>query len=845
MRSLASDTPLMRQYHAIRAQHPDAVLFFRLGDFYEMFDSDALHVSTLLGLTLTKRNGTPMCGVPVHTARTHIARLLKHGKKVALCEQVSHPVPGELTQRKVIEIISPGTAVEDDFLSQGFSQYLATVCASDATVAFSYLEVSTGAFFITSFPRAEAADALQKEFGRVQPSEVLLSASVLRSLPELAAILSLYPRLVRTTGADALFNPEHTKNRLHHCFRTRNLDCLTLLPHSPDLAAAGALIAYLEETTRHPLSHVSAITRYHIHDFVEIDDATRKNLEILQNLHDSTHAHSLFETLNYTHTAMGTRLLRYWLHHPLRSQEEIQKRLSAVVFFHHRPHILKTLRATLSCVRDVERLVARVALEKAHGRDLLALKESLRAILTFRSLERESPFPPDLLPSEGDTPVLQELYGLLEQSIKEDCPVTLSDGNLIKRGFSASLDELHRVRDNANEILKQYLAEERERTGIGTLKMKYNRMLGHFLEVSKGHLSAVPAHFIRRRSLSNADRFTTEQLSELEAKLARAREGLVSFEQELFADIRRTVCSHTQLLRTNAARVAQLDVLQSFAHAALQHGWSQPVFIKDGALRITGGRHPVVELHLPSGEFVPNDLTLSSSEHAVLPRFALITGPNMAGKSTFLRQTALICLIAQVGSFVPAEKAELTPVDRIFCRVGAADNLARGESTFLVEMSETAHILRAATRDSLVIMDEVGRGTATEDGLSIAQAVSEYLLHHVRAKTLFATHYHELSRLAHPQLEHLKLDVLETDNTIVFLKKVTPGSCGSSYGIYVARLAGLPESVLARACELLKQLQQRAGSAPRASAAHEADAVAQTEAVHAHKAASKDRKSVV
>lgn len=816
---------MMQQYLSMKEQHKDAVLFFRLGDFYEMFDDDAIEVSKLLNLTLTQRTGSPMCGIPYHASRIYIARLLRAGKKIAICEQVSDVVPGELTERKITEVITPGTAIGEDFLEQGQNNYLAAVyCtpkeitrdgATDVFVGFAYIDVSTGEFFATSFPRAAFNEQFKKELGRIQPREILIQISLAETLPTVKALCGEYPQMLQNLYPDWHFSAATAEKRLCACFGTETLKAFSLTAASPELPPAGLLLQYLDQTTGAALPHITGIKVYRDYDFVMMDDATRKNLELLQNLHDNTDAFTLFETVNHTKTAMGTRLLRQWLYRPLRTAAEINARLDKTVTLHRKEKTLATVRNILSEVLDIHRLTGRVAMQRAHGKDLLAIKQSLKACISLSKLSKNEGLFFLQLPQEQHDD-MERLYTLIDTSIAEDCPIVLSDGGLIKPGWSAQLDELRDIRDNANKLLEAYLEKERKKSGIKNLKIKYNRLSGYFLEVTRGSLKnvEVPNHFIKRRSLTSADRFTTEALSKLETKLNDVGENIISCEKELFLAVNTEVYNRIALLHTLAKEIAELDVLQAFAYAAALHAWVKPEFSDDGVLHICEGRHPVVENHLPAGEFVPNSIRLSSAADSASPSFALITGPNMAGKSTFLRQTALIVLLAQIGSFVPAEKAVLAPVDCIFCRVGASDNLARGESTFLVEMTETAYILRNASAQSLVIMDEIGRGTSTGDGFSIARAVSEYLLHTIGAKTLFATHYHELAHLIHPRLQTLCLDVLETEGKIVFLKKVIEGIAAHSYGVHVAELAGLPETVIQRATEILNaELAETTGAA--------------------------------
>jgi len=805
---------MMQQYLSIKAQYQDAVLFFRLGDFYEMFNDDAIEVSKLLNLTLTQRTGSPMCGIPYHASRIYIARLLRAGKKIAICEQVSDVVPGELTERRITEVITPGTATGEDFLEQGQNNYLAAVYCTPKTITrdtvtdffigFAYIDVSTGEFFATSFPRSEFDEQFKKEIGRVQPHEILIQISLAEIVPALKNICGEYPRMLQNLYPDWYFSAGTAEKRLCACFGTENLKSFSLTADSPELPPAGLLLQYLDKTAGTGLSHITGIKVYRDCDFVMMDDATRKNLELLQNLHDNTDAFTLFETVCHTKTAMGMRLLRQWIYHPLRTAEEIKIRLEKTARLYREEKVLASVRNILSEVLDIHRLTGRVAMQRAHGKDLLAIKQSLKACIELAQLNKNKELFFLQLPQDISDD-MERLYTLLDKSIAEDCPVVFTEGGLIKPGWSEKLDALRDLRDNANKLLEAYLEKEREKSGIKNLKIKYNRLSGYFLEVTRGSLKtvAVPDYFIRRRSLTACDRFTTESLSKLEEKLNDAGENIVSCEKELFTAVHTEVYNRMQLLHMLAKEIAELDVLQSFAHTAVLHAWVKPEFSGGGLLHICEGRHPVVENHLPAGEFVPNSIKLSSEAASSIPSFALITGPNMAGKSTFLRQTALIVLLAQIGSFVPAEKVLLTPVDCIFCRVGASDNLARGESTFLVEMTETAYILRNASAHSLVIMDEIGRGTSTGDGFSIARAVSEYLLHTIGAKTLFATHYHELARLIHPRLQTLCLDVLETEGKIVFLKKVIEGIAAHSYGIHVAGLAGLPETVIKRATDIL------------------------------------------
>ena len=820
---------MMAQYLKIKEQNRDAVLFFRLGDFYEMFNEDAVEVSRLLNLTLTKRAGNPMCGIPFHASRVYIARLLRAGKKIAICEQLSIPGPGKgLADRKVVEVITPGTVLEDAYLDSSMNNYLASVSLimgkRGASFGFAYLDISTGDFSATSFPEDGSAERFRKELGRIDPREILVQQSILQAYPDFAAILAEKSSLLVNKYPDWSYNQEASYRKLCAVFGTESLGAFSLGLESPEVPAAGLLVEYLEGTSGFTVSHIDGIHVFGESEFVSIDDSTRKNLELVQSLRDGGSAFTLYEVLNNTRTSMGSRLLRSWIHHPLTDTERIAARHGAVERLYRSQKLLGSTRDILSSILDIERLCARVSMERAHGKDLIALGSSLDSFFLLDEAYRgEGNADSHSLPyrvSEETLTAGREVSALIRDSIAEECPVALNEGGIIRSGWSGKLDELRSLRDNSNAVLESYLEEERALTGIPSLKIRYNRLTGYYLEVSKGRLSSVPTHFIRRRSLANGDRYTTDRLVELETELNGVHANIIECEQELFLEIRKRVSGFIKPLMELSHAVALIDVYQSLAYAATRNAWCRPVMTGDGTIDIADGRHPVVEAHLPTGEFVPNSIVLSSNPESEQPSFALITGPNMAGKSTFLRQTALISLMAQIGSFVPAAQARLSVVDRIFCRVGASDNLARGESTFLVEMTETAHILRSATRDSLVIMDEVGRGTSTEDGLSIAQAVTEYLLSSVGAKTLFATHYHELSRMEHKKLANYCLDVLETEGTVVFLKKVRPGASANSYGVHVARLAGIPEPVLARAGEILVSLHEgrKAGACGETSA---------------------------
>ncbi len=793
-------TPLMQQYRKIKEQHLGEVLFFRLGDFYEMFDDDAVEISRLLNLTLTQRSGHPMCGVPHHASKLYIARLLRFGKKVAVCEQVGPVSKGkELTVRQVIEVITPGTVLEQEYLEQSAHNYLAAIFAGKEKTGFAYIDVATATFCATNWDTSDMTESFARELGRAVPRELLLPQS-LDDNAEVKAVLASAPHMLVSRYPDWHFAPKLSYKRLLSTFGVANLRPFSLDESSPEVSPAGFLLDYLSKNSASSLPHISNIQVFRNADYLIIDDSSRRNLEMTENLHDATSAHTLLAAVNFTKTAMGYRLLKNWLLFPLRDADAVRIRQTYVRRFAEDRRNLSATRDRLASILDIERLAGRISMDRAHAKDVQALRASLASWLGVRVVVDELFAVGNAAIAPVDTAQAQEIIDLIERAILDEPSASLTEGNIIKSGWSEQLDRYREVKNNFDHVLDRYLDEERTKTHIPNLKIRYNRNIGYYIEISRGKLSPVPEHFILRRALVNGDRYTTERLQELEDELVNAEQNIVEEEQRLFIHIRDKLKTYNRFLFAVSAEIAFLDAAASFAHAALLHKWSCPTVDDSTAFSITKGRHPVVEACLPSGEFVPNDAQFESGK-----MFALVTGPNMAGKSTYLRQNALIALLAQTGSFVPAEQAHIGIIDRIFCRVGASDNLARGESTFLVEMSETAYILRSATARSLVIMDEVGRGTSTADGLAIARAVSEHLLNALHCKTFFATHYHELTRLPHPACKLLCLEVLEREGTVVFLKKIREGASTASYGIHVARLAGVPESVITRARTLLAE----------------------------------------
>ncbi len=817
-------TPLMVQYQTVKDKYKNDVLFFRVGDFYEMFNEDAVEVSRLLNLTLTHRGDNPMCGIPYHAAKIYIARLLRLGKKIVICEQVGEIAHGKgLTERKVLEVITPGTAVESEYLEGSINNYLAALCITHGMAGFAYIDVTTSSFSATSWQAASMVENFPKELGRCSPRELLLPQS-LKTNVVIQNALSEVPGMSVSYYPDWDFSAELSYKRLIGQFRTANLQSFSLQENSPEVPPAGFLLDYLEKTTNTSVPHVSGIHVYRDTEYVVIDDSSRRNLELVANLRDGSSQYTLLECVNYTMTAMGNRMIRSWLLSPLTDFRKITSRQDHVALFTENRLLLKNVRENLSPVLDIERLAGRIAMDRAHAKDLQALRSSLESWLKAKNILLDYDFA-----SDSSSPA-EEIVDMIKKAILDDPATSLTEGGIIKPHWSLELDHYRDIQANFNQILDTYLEEEKKNTGIQNLKIRNNRNAGYYIEVTKGKLESVPKHFIIRRSLLNAERYTTEKLQKLEQDLNSAGTKIIESERDLFLEIRNKLHEYVPYLLQTAREIAYTDVTASFAYAAVLHNWVRPVVDNSTVFTVTAGRHPVVELHLPTGEFVPNDLAICGRETQAdgeIPSettecdiacsrisFALITGPNMAGKSTYLRQNALIALLAQTGCFVPAKSAHVGIVDRIFCRVGASDNLARGESTFLVEMTETAHILRAATVRSLVIMDEVGRGTSTEDGLSIAWAVSEYLLDTLRCKTLFATHYHELTRMEHPSLKMLCMDVEEKNGSVIFLRQVKDGASEDSYGIHVARLAGIPQCVIDRANIILSHIQSVAADRP-------------------------------
>jgi DNA mismatch repair protein MutS len=832
-------TPLMRQYAAVKKEHPTALLFFRLGDFYELFFDDAIVASKELQITLTSRNkekgiAVPMCGVPHHAAEGYIGKLIRKGFKVAICEQMEDArlakkqIGTKLVRREVTRVVTPGTAA-DSLLGSEENNFLAALAQVGERVGFAALDLSTGEFRATEFSGEGALRRIQEELEQLRPKELLYgSAAPLFDtrtsrplLPPQSPTNAPQPRAAGATCAetpldDWIFAPDHAIPLLENHFGVLSLEGFGLAGRTAAAAAAGAILYYVRSTQRGSLDHVDRIGWYERQNCLVLDAVTVRNLELIEPLFAGTDAGlTLFRSIDAAVTPMGKRLLRAWLLRPSLDLAEIYARLDAVEAAVKHTIAREELRRALDGVLDLERLLSRVTLETANPRDVLALAASLAKVPGIKAaVGRLAAERLNALHASLDE--LGDLRDRIESTVVPEPPLTFADGGVIAAGVDRDLDELRELSRNSKQVLAQIEQRERGRTGISSLKVKFNSIFGYYIEVSKPNLHLVPQDYERKQTLVGAERFTTPELKEYEAKILDAQEKIVEIERRLFTGLRTAIASEAKRIRQTALALAEVDVLASLAHIAALRNYCRPHFIATpdqgsphsdaGDLEIVEGRHPVIEQQEMAGgseRFVPNDLFLNATTHTIL----LLTGPNMGGKSTYLRQTALIVILAQMGSFVPARSARLSVVDRVFTRIGASDNLARGRSTFMVEMTETAAILHTATPRSLILLDEVGRGTSTYDGLAIAWAAVEYLHARVQAKTLFATHYFELTDLAE-QLSGVKnyhVSVKETGGGIVFLRKVEPGAADRSYGIEVAKLAGLPNEVIARAREVLAE----------------------------------------
>jgi len=811
---MAADTPMMQQYRRLKQQYPDAILLFRMGDFYEMFGDDACKAAPILDIALTTRDKShadpvPMCGVPYHAVDTYIDRLLKCGLMVAICEQLEEPKAAKgLVKRDVVRVVTPGAVVHPTALIGNENNFLVGLCGGGERFGLAVVDVSTGEFKLTEIEGPQANRRVADELQRLMPRELLVPAAWETEPPALPGI-DVPPWKV-TPREDWRFDAELAYRRLTQHFGTSSLEGYGCEGATLAITAAGGVLEYLQETQRVALTHIQGLSRYYLSDFMALDATTQRHLELVRTAVEGTREGTLLELLDHTITAMGGRLLRRWVLEPLVQVAAIRHRQAAVATLVEAWMARDEVRSFLKDIADIERITSRVNLGTASPRDLWALKQSLQTLPHLYQVLAVLDAPA-LHPYLADWDPLTDVYECLDRALAEEASHATQVGDFFRPGYHAELDELRRLRTDSKHVLACLETEERERTGISSLRLHYNRVFGYYFEVPKRVLHLVPSDYERRQTLANAERFVTPALKIHEARILGAEERIAALTQALFQELQSAVARETRRLQAVARAIAALDVLANFATIAHASGYVRPEVDEGDVIDIKGGRHPILERVGEGKSFVPNDTYLDDATQRVL----VLTGPNMAGKSTYLRQVALVVLLAQIGSFVPAERARIGVVDRIFTRIGAQDHLQRGHSTFMVEMHETANILHNATARSLLILDEIGRGTSTFDGLSIAWAVIEHITTAIRARTLCATHYHELAELElwHPEVKNYHVAVQDTPEGIAFLRVVLPGSMNRSYGIQVARLAGLPQVVVRRANQVLEQLTHH-GSTP-------------------------------
>jgi DNA mismatch repair protein MutS len=800
-------TPMIKQYLSIKEEYPDAILFYRMGDFYEMFFEDAQVASRVLEITLTSRNKkdespVPMCGVPYRAVSGYIARMIDHGYKVAVCDQIEDPALAKgLVKRDVVRIITPGMIIDDEFLDKGSNNFVLAVAHQGSSFGLSFLDISTGDFRLAE---SDDLEAVVDESLRISPREILLAKSS-ETDAQLASIRSALIDRAVTYLEDGAFEYKRCYNQLTEQFKTISLEGFGCEELFAGVRAAGALVHYVRETQKQKIEHFTRLETYSLGHYLQVDDTSCRNLELDRNIRSGARRGTLIGIIDYTRTAMGARLLKSWLRYPLIEIKDIQERHAAVEEGKNNLQVRQDIRENLKSVHDLERVGSKIVMGHANGRDLIALKRSLFVLPQIQKLL--AGLQAALFQWNEDIHPLYELAEVIEKAIREDAPPTINEGGIIKTGYRQDLDDLVKISHDGKGWLAKLEVQEREATGISTLKVRYNKVFGYYIEVPKSRATDVPANYVRKQTLVNAERYITDELKSFEIKVLNAQDQRASLEFEIFNEIRQLVVENNKVIQNTARFLARLDCLLNLAEIADQNNYCRPNMTNNGHIYIEDGRHPVVEKMITGERFVPNTVSMDNNENQIL----IITGPNMAGKSTVLRQVALLVVMAQMGSFIPAKKASLSIVDRIFTRVGALDNLSQGQSTFMVEMQETANILNNASKDSLIIMDEIGRGTSTYDGLSIAWAVVEYLhdLHQTGVKTLFATHYHELTDLAQQKrrVKNYSIAVKEWNDEIIFLRKMVEGATNRSYGIQVARLAGIPSQVINRAKKILYSIE--------------------------------------
>ena len=800
-------TPMMQKYMETKEEYKDCILFYRLGDFYEMFFEDAKICSKELELTLTGKScgleeRAPMCGVPFHAVDTYLNKLVNKGYKVAICEQVEDPKLAKgLVKREVIRIATPGTNLNTQALDESRNNYLMCIVYTTNAYGVSYVDVTTGDYYVTEF---DSENKLLDEISKISPSEIICNDSFLVSGIDLEDLRGRLHIVVSSVDAWH-FDEDRCEQTLKDHFKVSSLSGLGLDDYSIGITAAGAVMQYLVETQKIPLDHITSIKTYIPNNYMLLDRSTRRNLELCETMREKSKRGSLFWVLDKTKTAMGARMLRNSIEQPLVCLEDINERLDIIEELNNNAITREEIREYLSPIYDLERLISKISYRSANPRDLIAFRQSLEMLPPIKTLL--SSFENSKLPKMGEElDDLNDVYSLIKDAIEDEPPLTVREGGIIKDGYNEEVDRLRKAKTEGKKWLADLLEEEKERTDIKNLKIKYNKVFGYYLEVTNSYKELVPDDWTRKQTLANAERYTTPKLKELEDTILGAEDKLFTLEYNIFCEVRDAIYEQIGRVQSAAKLIAMTDMFTSLALVAEQNNYVRPVMNKKGTIDIKNGRHPVVEKMIQNDMFVANDTYLDNNKH----RIAIITGPNMAGKSTYMRQTALIVLMAQIGSFVPAESATIGVVDRIFTRVGASDDLASGQSTFMVEMTEVANILRNATKNSLIILDEIGRGTSTFDGLSIAWAVVEHIANTklLGAKTLFATHYHELTELEGKidSVDNYCIAVKEQGEDIVFLRKIIKGGADKSYGIQVAKLAGVPDSVIKRANELVEKL---------------------------------------
>lgn len=800
-------TPLMAQYYKIKESRPDTILLFRIGDFFETFEEDAKIASKTLGIVLTKRaNGAagevPLAGFPHHAIDAYLPKLVRAGYRVAICEQMENPKFAKgIVKREIVEVVTPGVALSDKLLDHKKNNFLMSIYIEDAFAGISFCDISTGDFYAYEIPDR----LLRRQIESINPSEIVCQKkhkeTIITEVQKSGASSTI------TKLDDWIFDINYAKDALTEKFNSINLKGFGIESLRRGTIAAGAILNYLEDTQKTRLEHLTKISRYNHTDYMQLDVSTKRNLEILYSLNDGGKEGTLISILDKTETPMGARTLKNWISAPLIKLEPISNRLNAVEELYNHPDICKKTTENLKDVGDIERIISKICAGKAAPRDLIALKNSLKKIPKLKELL--TLFKTKYLTEIRDNlESLDKLTEAIEISIDDNPPANISDGGVIKQGYSVELDELRDLSKNAKDWIANLQKSERERSNIPSLKVNYNRVFGYYIEITNAHKDKIPDNYIRKQTLVNSERYITPELKEYEDKILHAEEKTIQLESQLFDEIRKKAAVETEKIQKNAKLISALDCLLSFSICAREYSYVKPELDESDEIEIIQGRHPVVERILKPGEkFTPNDLILNSTDCQII----MLTGPNMAGKSVYLRQTGLIVLLAQIGSFVPAQKAKIGLVDNIFTRVGASDNISAGESTFLVEMQEAANILNNATNKSLILLDEIGRGTSTFDGISIAWSITEYLHENpeLTAKTLFATHYHELNEMASifPRIKNFKVEVREYSDKVIFLHKVSPGGADHSYGIQVAQMAGLPEFITLRAKEILHNLE--------------------------------------